>query len=53
MAGGGIQAGYEAELSFDGKTYPNTPTVPPAHRLGGRVQGRAVISATTKDHGVY
>ncbi len=33
VQGGGIQPGYEAELRFDGKTYPKNPSVPPAHRL--------------------
>lgn len=29
----GIQRGYEARLSFDGKEYPSDPTVPPAQPL--------------------
>jgi hypothetical protein len=33
VQGGGIQPGYEAELDFNGRTYPTNPTVPPAHRL--------------------
>lgn len=49
----GIELLYEAVLVFDGKTYPSNPTVLPAHRLSGQVQGRVVITATTKDHGVY
>lgn len=30
VAGGGIQPGYEAKLSFDGKMYLSNPSVPPA-----------------------
>lgn len=30
VEGGGINPGYEAELRFDGKTYPSNPSVPPA-----------------------
>ncbi len=33
VQGGGIQPGYEAALSFDGKTYPRNPSVPPARPL--------------------
>jgi hypothetical protein len=33
VAGGGIQPGYEAGISFDGKTYPSNPSVLPAHPL--------------------
>jgi hypothetical protein len=46
VAGGGIQPGYEARLSFDGKTYPSNPTVPPARRIGPRMAGKVVIPAT-------
>ena len=30
VRGGGIQARYEARLSFDGEQYPNNPTMPPS-----------------------
>jgi heat shock protein HslJ len=30
VSGGGIIPGYEAELSFDGESYPANPAVPPA-----------------------
>ncbi|MGA2235940.1 MAG: hypothetical protein ABSG23_10750 [Terriglobales bacterium] len=49
VAGGGIQPGYEAELSFDGKTYPSNPSVPPAHPLNGKVRGKIVVPVTAKD----
>lgn len=44
--GGGIQHGYEAELSFDGKTYPRNPTVSPSKRLGEETTGEDVITST-------
>ena len=43
VAGGGIEPAYEAELRFDGKTYPGNPSVAPARRLNGKVQGKIVI----------
>jgi hypothetical protein len=41
--GGGIQPGYESELSFDGKTYPNNPTVSPARRAPTGAAGEIAI----------
>jgi hypothetical protein len=46
VQGGGIQPGYEAELPFDGKTYPENPSVPPARRLTRKVPGRVVLSSS-------
>jgi hypothetical protein len=43
VQGGGIVRAYEAKLSFDGKTYPSNPTVPPARRLASRVPGKVVV----------
>ncbi len=43
VAGGGIQQGYNAELEFNGKSYPDNPTVTPAKRVTDRVWGRIVI----------
>ncbi len=43
VQGGGIRDGYEADLPFDGKTYPRNPSVPPARRLVEKVVGRIVI----------
>lgn len=48
VQGGGIQPGYEAELPFDGVAYPGNPTLPPARRLPGNVEGRVLISPSTK-----
>lgn len=35
VAGGGVMAGYDAALRFDGRRYPQNPTVPPAAPLKG------------------
>jgi hypothetical protein len=45
VQGGGIQPGYEAELSFDGKTYPINPSIPPARRLEGTPEGEAIMTS--------
>ncbi len=45
VQGGGIQPGYEAELRFDGKSYPRNPSVPPARRLTGKAAGEVVIGS--------
>jgi len=44
VAGGGIIPGYEARLRFNGRTYPENPSVPPAVELRRRVPGRVLIS---------
>jgi hypothetical protein len=44
VQGGGVQPGYEAELRFDGRTYPTNPSVPPARRLAGNAAGYILIS---------
>jgi hypothetical protein len=44
VAGGGIQPGYEAKLSFDGTTYPSNPSVPPAQRLNSGAAGIVVVA---------
>jgi hypothetical protein len=46
VQGGGIIRAYEAELSFDGKTYPRNPSVPPARRLSEKVAGEEVVPLT-------
>lgn len=45
VGGGGIQPGYEADLPFDGKSYPTNPSVPPARPMAGRVAGGVAISS--------
>jgi len=53
VAGGGIQPGYEAILSFDGKTYPSNPTVAPARRSSGEIQGKIVLPVTAEEQLLY
>ncbi|HTR37509.1 MAG TPA: hypothetical protein VMH80_16500 [Bryobacteraceae bacterium] len=43
VQGGGIQPGHEAELRFDGKTYPGNPSVPPARPIIGKIGGEILI----------
>jgi len=49
VEGGGTQPGYEAELSFDGRSYPTNPSVPPARHLSEQVAGEVVIPSDAKD----
>jgi hypothetical protein len=42
VAGGGLPESYNAELRFDGETYPGNPTVPPAERAED-VEGATVL----------
>ena len=53
VQGGGIQPGYEAELPFDGKTYPRNPTVPPARRLDGKPAGQIAIGSSQNPSLLY
>lgn len=46
VQGGGIQPGYEAELRFDGTSYPRNPSVPPARHSEGNAAGEVLISST-------
>jgi hypothetical protein len=46
VQGGGIQPGYEAELRFNGKSYPKNPTVPPARRAAKNLGGKVLIDST-------
>jgi hypothetical protein len=43
VAGGGILPGYFAKLQFDGKAYPDNPTVDPAQPLKSKPAGAIVI----------
>jgi hypothetical protein len=44
VSGGGIQPGYYAVLAFDGKGYPENPTVAPAAPLREKVAGTAYLA---------
>jgi hypothetical protein len=53
VVGGSSEPGYEAELRFDGRTYPSNPSVPPARRLTGRVAGETVVSSSQDGTPLY
>jgi hypothetical protein len=53
VQGGGIQPGYEARLSFDGKKYPCNPTVPPAQPLRAKVNGKVVVPRSGTGEPLY
>jgi hypothetical protein len=43
VQGGGVIRAYDAELRFNGQTYPNNPTVPPAVPLHKEPVGKVVV----------
>jgi hypothetical protein len=45
VQGGGVRQGYEAELRFNGKTYPRNPSVAPAQRAVKASAGETLITA--------
>ncbi|MFZ0747372.1 MAG: hypothetical protein WAM85_23410 [Terracidiphilus sp.] len=45
VQGGGIRPGYEAILSYDGKSYPRNPTVAPAKKSKGD-EGTIILDKT-------
>jgi hypothetical protein len=49
VQGGGVLAGYEAILKFDGKGYPSNPTLPPAQRSQRKEKGNVVMSDELKE----
>jgi hypothetical protein len=53
VQGGGAATGYEAELSFDGRTYPNNPTVSPARRLAGNTPAQVLLPNKVKGTLLY
>jgi hypothetical protein len=53
VAGGGINPGYEAQLRFNGKTYPRNPSVPPARRLKEKLPGAVVINSSQSGIPLY
>jgi len=52
VSGGGIQPGYHAVLSFDGKQYPENPTIEPAAPLREKVKGTAYLTGADKGESV-
>jgi hypothetical protein len=53
VSGGGIQPGYESQLCFDGTSYPDNPSGPPARPLSRKVVGKVVVPASTKGLALY
>ncbi|MGA8087746.1 MAG: hypothetical protein WCA10_10590 [Terracidiphilus sp.] len=52
VQGGGILPGYEAVLSFDGKTYPGNPSVPPARKTTA-ARGKVIIANNENSMPLY
>lgn len=44
VVGGGITRGYYVKLQFDGRTYPDNPTVLPKMKPGATLSGKAYIA---------
>jgi hypothetical protein len=53
VEGGGIEPGHFSELSFDGKSYPNNPSVLPARPLKGPSDGVTCIAPAQQGRLVY
>jgi hypothetical protein len=53
VQGGGMPRGYEAELQFNGRSYPTNPTVLPARRVEKQPQGEILISSSQKPLALY
>jgi hypothetical protein len=53
VQGGGVQSGYEAELEYDGKSYPTNPSVPPARRSALKNQGKVVVPVNSQGTFLY
>lgn len=52
VQGGGILSGYEAVLSFNGKSYPRNPSMPPAQKATA-TRGRVIIGSTQNSVSLY
>lgn len=46
VQGGGIQPGYEVQLRYDGRTYPENPSTSPAQRLTVKTPGDILIPSS-------
>jgi len=53
VSGGGIHPGYYAVLSFDGKKYPENPTIPPAVPLRQKIPGVGYLAGADKGKSVF
>ncbi len=52
LRGGGILPGYQAVLSFNGKSYPGNPSMPPAKKAAA-VRGKVIIANTEESVPLY
>jgi hypothetical protein len=52
VQGGGVLAGYEAVLSFNGESYPRNPSVPPARKTSA-IQGKIIVANTDSSVPLY
>ena len=43
VQGGGVEQAYEVKLSFDGKSYPLDPSVPPAQPVTTEIAGEVIV----------
>lgn len=46
VSGGGVRRPYEARLRFDGRRYPDNPTVPPAEAIAGPAPDGQILMPT-------
>jgi hypothetical protein len=53
VQGGGIQTGYTAVLSYNGKMYASNPTVPPARRSTADPGGEILIPTSAEGFLLY
>ena len=53
VQGGGVQKSYEAELSFDGKSYQKNPSIQPAKSIEENSLGTNVIKSTMESQLIW
>ncbi len=53
VSGGGVQPGYQARLSFDGRRYPGNPSMPPARHMKHAAAGRTIITGDEPSVSVF
>jgi hypothetical protein len=53
VQGGGIANVYETKLPFNGKSYPTTPSMPPAQRLTTETAGEVIVAPAVVGEPLY
>lgn len=53
VQGGGVAKAYEAKLPFNGKSYPTSPSMPPAQRLTTEPAGEVIVPASVVGEPLY